>query len=156
MTHLESLIQKVEDLYVWIDEEIRTHVDPTNDCNACGACCDFENYDHRLFITPPEILYFARRLGTTALRRMETGQCPYMESSKCTAYTARFAGCRIFGCRRDEDLQSRWTETALKQLKAWCQDHDLELQYTDLATALNNWGVALVAQAGESQAAHAD
>ncbi|MDP2932796.1 MAG: hypothetical protein Q8N81_01555 [bacterium] len=28
------------------------------DCSACGKCCDFESFGHKLFITSPELLYF--------------------------------------------------------------------------------------------------
>jgi Fe-S-cluster containining protein len=156
MSKRDALLKAVENLYTQIDQDVQTHVDPDNDCRQSGACCNFAVYGHRLYVTTPEVIYFADRLGTDSLQPMLDGTCPYMKDRRCTAYAARFSGCRIFGCRRDADLQSTWSEDALQHLKELCLEYDLEYHYTDLATALNNWGPAAVRWAGEFPEARED
>ena len=139
MKNREAILQDMAQLYQRLDETIRANVDPLNDCFACGACCDFENYGHRLFVTPPEMLYFSERQGGKPLRKMTIGVCPYREAGKCTAHGSRFAGCRIFGCRRDTQQQQQWSEDTLRELKAICAKHGMDYRYADLATALSQW-----------------
>jgi len=152
----ERIVQEVEQLYQWLDTEIRAAVDPRRDCHACGRCCDFLGYDHRLYVTPPELLYFLDRSGQTSLRPMTTGICPYLEHGRCTVHTHRFVGCRIFGCRRSEDLHSRLTETVLTRLKGLCEQERIAYRYVDLATALNDWGPELGETVAESRAGSTD
>ncbi len=147
----ETAIQEVERLYHWLDTEIDAAIDPRTDCQACGRCCDFVGYDHRLYVTTPELLHFLKRQGQTPLRPMTTGTCPYLDSGRCTVHSHRFAGCRIFGCRRSEALHSRLTEAALEKLKTLCEREHIPYRYVDLTTALNAWGPGLVQRAAESR-----
>ena len=130
------LLGEVGALYDWLEAELRERADRAGTCNACGACCDFVGYDHLLFVTPPELIYLAGKLGVTSLRKMDSGRCPYQEGTKCSIHAHRFAGCRIFCCNGDPDLQSELTETALEKLKEICVRFGLDYRYADLAQAL--------------------
>lgn len=130
------LIDEVEALYEWIDAQQRRNPVQAGACRACGACCDFTAYDHRLFVTLPELIYLADKLGTQDLKQMTSGRCPYRQATKCTVHPYRFAGCRIFCCQGDPDFQSDLTEAALKRLKSLCEEYQVPYRYTDLATAL--------------------
>ncbi len=44
------LIAAVAALYDWLDEQLRRDPGRAGRCEACGACCDFAAYDHRLFV----------------------------------------------------------------------------------------------------------
>jgi hypothetical protein len=68
---------------------------------------------------------------------MTTGICPYRKDGKCSVYPWRFAGCRIFNCTGDADLQSQLSEESISQMKSLCQTYSLPYQYVDLKTALN-------------------
>ena len=57
---------------------------------------------------------------------------------KCTVRNFRFAGCRIFFCKADADLQSKLSEQASKKFKVICEKYDLPYRYIDLPTALSN------------------
>lgn len=149
-------VRAVERLYGWLDTEISAAIDPHTDCHACGRCCDFAGYDHRLYVTTPELLYFLKKQGQTPLRPMTTGTCPYLDQGRCTVHSHRFAGCRIFGCRRNEALHSRLTESALANLKVLCERERIPYRYVDLATALNVWGPELAQKAAESHGAPED
>lgn len=130
------LVHEVEALYEWIDTQLRQNEACAGQCRACGACCNFVSYDHRLFVTPPELIYLAEKLGAWPLKQMASERCPYQVQGKCTVHAHRFAGCRIFCCRGNADLQSKLTEEALGRLKVIGERSAIPYRYADLATAL--------------------
>jgi Fe-S-cluster containining protein len=131
-----QLLQEVAAVYDWIDRRCRQEPARAGRCQACGACCDFVAYDHRLYVTPPELAYLAAKLDVREFRAMPTGRCPYQEGPKCTVHEQRFAACRIFCCSGDPDFQSDLSEEALRRLTALCEEFQVPYRYQDLATAL--------------------
>lgn len=134
-----QLVEAVAAVYDWIDGQQRRHPDRAGVCDACGACCDFAGYDHRLFVTVPELVYLAAKLDEANLKPMTDGRCPYQRGKRCTAHKDRFAGCRIFCCKGDPDFQSELSEAALKKLKAIGDRFDLPYRYSELARALSDF-----------------
>jgi Fe-S-cluster containining protein len=128
----------VGEIYDWLDGQIRPGGDLAGVCKACGNCCDFDAFDHRLFVTPPELMYLAAHLGRDNIKAMPGGRCPYNRDGTCGIYEHRFAGCRIFCCNGDADFQSGLSESALARLKSLCTEFQVPYRYTDLATALNS------------------
>ena len=128
-----KIADAVEEVYAWIDSQDTPKQDP---CKACGRCCDFDSFDHKLFITSPELIYFAVRIKPENIRPMPTEKCPYNSAGKCKVYQNRFAACRIFSCTSDTEPQNKISETAIKKFKNICQKFDLQYHYTDLKTAL--------------------
>jgi hypothetical protein len=139
----------VQDIYNWLDKQLESK-SPV--CDTCGRCCDFNSYDHRLFVTSPEIVYFADKIGSQNVKKMAGSRCPYRavvpdgETSpkggaehKCTVYPYRFAGCRIFSCKGDSDFQSDLTESVIKKFKSLCDEFDVPYRYVDLPSALNDF-----------------
>lgn len=138
----KRLLGKVAEIYTWLNAQIRDNDLLTGQCKACGKCCDFDKFDHHLFVTPPELMYLttgqqAANLGAENIKSMPTNRCPYNIDGKCTVYEYRFAACRIFCCDADADFQSELSESALKKLKSLCTEFQIPYRYTDLATALN-------------------
>jgi len=138
MKNNSRLLKRVAEIYEWLDQQVRSNDDMSGHCDACGKCCDFDAFDHRLFVTQPELMYLAANLGDEKLKAMPTSRCPYNIGGKCTIYEYRFAGCRIFCCNGDADFQSGLSESALKKLKSLCTEFQIPYRYTDLATALSN------------------
>lgn len=132
------VIEEVAVLYDWIDRQLQQNPDRAGRCRACGACCDFGTYDHRLFVTPPELIHLTAGLKVERLRPMPSGRCPYQQDGKCSIHEHRFAGCRIFCCGGDANFQSELSEAALKRLKALCETLEVPYRYQDLAAALNS------------------
>ncbi len=132
----QEIVDAVGGLYSRLEVNLSSSPMP---CKACGQCCDFESFGHRLFLTSPELIYFQVGLtqNSIPLLPMTTGVCPYRKDSKCSVYPWRFAGCRIFNCTGDAELQSRLSEQAIDQMKNLCQQYDLPYRYLDLKTALN-------------------
>jgi Fe-S-cluster containining protein len=144
------LLEEVAAIYEWIEARRKQEPARAGRCKACGACCDFPAYDHRLFVTPPELEYLAARLGVRALKEMSTGRCPYQEGARCTVHEHRLVGCRIFCCDGDPDFQSELSEEALRRLKAVCEQLQVPYRYQDLATALAGFSCGTSQSAGES------
>jgi len=136
-----QLLAKVAEIYAWLDSKIRESADLAGQCNACGACCDLEAFEHRLFVTSPELIYLAVNLGVKNIKPMKSSRCPYNINGKCSIYEYRFAGCRIFCCKADRDFQSTLSELTLKKLKSLCIQLHIPYQYSDLATALNGFAI---------------
>ena len=132
------LLKRVGEIYDWLDGQVRRSGDLAGACKACGKCCDFDAFDHRLFVTPPELMYLAAHLGRENIRPMTEGRCPYNRDGKCGVYEHRFAGCRIFCCNGGADFQSGLSESVLSRFKSLCVEFHVPYHYTDLATALNS------------------
>ncbi|MHC4144065.1 MAG: YkgJ family cysteine cluster protein [Planctomycetota bacterium] len=132
------LLKRVTEIYDWLDLQIDQSNDLVGVCKSCGSCCDFDTFDHRLFVTSPELMYFAASLGVENVKAMSTGRCPYNIDGKCSIYEHRFAGCRIFSCNGDADFQSELSESVLARLKSICTEFHVPYRYLDLATALNS------------------
>jgi hypothetical protein len=133
-----QLLKRVAEIYKWLDAQIRRQSDLAGKCDACGKCCDFDACDHRLFVTPPELMYLAANSGAESIKSMPSSRCPYNVDGKCTIYKYRFAGCRIFCCNGDVNFQSGLSESALKKFKSICTEFKIPYCYTDLATALKH------------------
>ncbi len=127
-----ALIDRVREIYRQIDEAAKTSPELAGRCLACGKCCSFESYDHRLYITPPELEYLVYHIGSENLKPMTDGCCPYNVQGKCTVYDYRFSGCRIFCCTGDREFQSRLTESILADLKQLCVEFELPYSYRQL------------------------
>jgi Fe-S-cluster containining protein len=134
----KQLLTKVAEIYNQLDSQIRESADLSGKCNACGKCCDFEGFNHRLFVTPLEIIYLAANLGVENIKQMHTSRCPYNIDGKCSIYEYRFASCRIFCCNANKDFQSTLSESAVKKFKSLCVQFNIPYQYSDLAAALNS------------------
>jgi hypothetical protein len=67
---------------------------------------------------------------------MTTGVCPYRKDGKCSVYPWRFAGCRIFNCTGNADLQSQLSEGTITACKLLCEQLELNYRYMDLKSGL--------------------
>jgi Fe-S-cluster containining protein len=135
LKNTNQLIQKVSELYLWLDQQIQNLKSEIQNCKACGDCCDFDTYGHRLYVTPPELIYLADKLGAANLKTMTNGRCPYQLDSKCTIHPHRFASCRIFFCKGNAEEQATLSEETLKKLKALCTEFNIPYRYMDIKTA---------------------
>jgi Fe-S-cluster containining protein len=127
------LIDRVREIYKEIDEAVGTSPELAGRCLACGKCCSFKSYDHRLYITPPELEYLAYHIGRENLKPMTDSICPYNIQGKCTVYEYRFASCRIFCCTGDREFQGRLTESILADLRQLCVEFKLSYSYRQLS-----------------------
>lgn len=141
MNNKSQIVKRVAEIYNRLDSEISANYEVWQTCDACGRCCDFDSFDHRLFVTTPELMHLTEKLAPENVRPMTTGRCPYNADGKCTIYEYRFAGCRIFCCKSDSESQNRLSESAVKKFKSICTELDIPYRYTDLATTLNSTAI---------------
>jgi hypothetical protein len=132
-----EILRQVAEVYDWLNQQINDNPRIAGSCNACGKCCDFKSFGHKLFVTPPELIYLAEKLGDKKLKPMQSDRCPYNQESKCMVYEYRFTGCRIFSCRGDADFQSRLSEAVIKRLRKICSELHVDYLYMPLDQALN-------------------
>ena len=126
-----AISNAVEEIYRWIESQGIEHI-----CTGCGDCCNFTDYDHLLFVTGVELIHFAETVGTENIKPMRNGICPYRVDNKCTVYKSRFAGCRIFQCKGDNEKQGEVMENALAKFKKTGEEFGVNYSYTDLARGL--------------------
>lgn len=79
-------------------------------CLASGRCCNFDRYDHRLFVTGLDTVWCVESLRARsgppatlpAVAEARTrGDCPFLLDGRlCGAHIERPLGCRIFFCDR--------------------------------------------------------
>lgn len=128
-----QIIQEVTDIYAWLDKQL---ADMDRSCRACGQCCDFETFGHRLYVTTPELMYFKEHLAPD-IKDMPSGICPYRVDGKCSVYPYRFSGCRIFTCGgQDTEKENQLCEQAVRRFKTLCVKHDVPYHYLYLKPAL--------------------
>jgi Fe-S-cluster containining protein len=132
----DQIIATVSEIYNWIEVQQFVNEEIVGQCVACGKCCDFEQYDHRLYVTTPEIIYFVEKIGKENIRQMTKSNCCYQIDRKCSVHAHRFSGCRIFCCKGDAGFQSELTESAIKKFKALCAELQIPYRYAELPTAL--------------------
>lgn len=136
-----QIIKEVGDIYRWIDEQVG-HMDRT--CKACGECCDFEAFGHRLYVTTPELLHF-RHVAGPMIKAMPAGVCPYRVDGRCSVYPYRFSGCRIFTCGGDSETENQLSEAAIRKFKGLCEFYDIPYRYVYLKEGLEMLGDTPVA-----------
>lgn len=129
-----EFVAAVESLYAELDARVAARR-PL--CINRGACCQFESFGHRLFVTPVELAYFVAR-SDGPIRGPETAAaCPYQVGGMCTVRTARPTGCRIFFCDvAAQHWQPDETEHTLRQIRAVHERFELPYAYVDWIDAL--------------------
>ena len=134
-TSQQQIVERVRGIYQWLDNELLA-AGLAGKCSACGNCCHFRDFGHRLFVTTPELLYFSLNVKFKPLQ-VSANRCPYQLDDKCTVHPIRFAGCRIFHCDGDAEVQAQLSEKVLRKFKSLCEEFNLEYRYADLAAALS-------------------
>jgi Fe-S-cluster containining protein len=131
------VVEAVHEIYQNLNKQLELS---GQSCKACGRCCDFDSFGHRLYITTPELLYFKLKLteNKIPLLPMTDGVCPYRKDKKCFVYQWRFSGCRIFNCTGNADWQSQLSEETIALFKTLCILYRLEYRYMDLKSALES------------------
>lgn len=131
------VVKKIEQLYNWLDSQIAANIS-ADACSACGDCCKYEQFAHRIYVTTPEIIFLKNKLNTEKLKSAKDGTCPYQIDNKCSIRDYRFAPCRIFFCNADQNLQSQLSEKYLIKIKEICEEHNIEYKYQNLPDALKS------------------
>ncbi len=134
MNRNEQIARAVDAVYRWIEAETERTAAHHRPCGRCGRCCDFEAFDHRLYVTTAELAHFTTRSGL-AIPPSAGPRCPWNVDGRCDVHPYRFAGCRVFSCTGDPQVQARITEQALQRLKHIGGQSGLPYRYVNILHA---------------------
>jgi Fe-S-cluster containining protein len=101
-------------------------------CLASGACCRFEAYGHRMYVSGLEAAFVVARIdaaraarAANPLRLLEVtdartrGDCPYLRAGLCGEHEERPLGCRIYFCDKGADGRAaEWQSALYEELHA--------------------------------------
>lgn len=131
LTERERLFGELEQFYARTDEKLRGLPQP---CVACGQCCRFATFGHRLYISSLEAAFVLESGEPFEARHLKEDRCPYQRENRCGARGRRMLGCRTFFSRhsREETEQAqRIYEEMLSELKSLYRRFNLDWEYAD-------------------------
>jgi len=102
-------------------------------CRACGECCRFEAFGHRLYVSAGEL---ALLIGSPPAAPCEAGRCGYQVGPHCTARDRRPLGCRVFFCDAPAEQAEAVYEPLHRQIRDLHDRLDLPYLYVELSGAL--------------------
>ena len=111
-------------------------------CDASGRCCRFEEWGHQLWVTGLEAAWCLRGAGfapdrESVLAAARRGDCPFLESGRCSVHAARPVGCRAYFCDpRAAGWQEALSERMLASIRALHDEHALPYRYGEWRTML--------------------
>ncbi len=130
-----ALIEQVREIYSWLDRHVAANIDSSG-CNACGNCCRYLQYGHRIYITSPEMMYFKYMLKENFPNNeinSSDGVCPFVVDNKCSVRDFRFGPCRIYFCQSPQSWQNALSEQFLKKMKALSEQYEIDYRYIDIS-----------------------
>ena len=128
-----ELLAEIQDILNSALVEIESF-DP--DCKACGNCCDFANFGHRLYVSTGELANLISQSPIDA-DEIEHLKCPYQQNDLCLARNARPLGCRLFFC--DEKINDQYQqiyEDCYAKIKQAHLKFSTAYNYIELSTGL--------------------
>jgi hypothetical protein len=131
-------------------------------CLASGACCNFEKFGHRMYVSGLEAAFVVARIDAARKARAanplrvldiaaarDRGDCPYLVTNVndpagrafCGEHEERPLGCRIFYCDKGADgrgaeWQSELYEAIHREIVALHQALDAPYSYIEWREAL--------------------
>ncbi|UCD28662.1 MAG: hypothetical protein JSV03_16535 [Planctomycetota bacterium] len=122
-----DLISVIQKLYAEIDSRI---AEQKATCRACGKCCHFANFEHRLYVTALEAVYYLAQGNSPPSVAADT--CPHLIDGKCDARVRRPFACRIFYCDPEHhDWQGPLSEEYNARLRTLHTEFNIPYIYTD-------------------------
>jgi len=105
-------------------------------CLGGGACCRFDLFDHRLYVTLGELALLSRTKPKYP-SRIELNRCPYQQGPRCTARGNRPLGCRVFFCREQPGAgYNELYEEAHRRIRRLHESFNMPYSYMELISAL--------------------
>lgn len=130
-----ALLADLAAIYRDVDAEL---AEAGQTCRACGRCCDFAGYGHRLYVSTAELALLTK-VPPIDPSAPASGRCPYQSGADCTARLNRALGCRVFSCDEttdqfEHDLYARHHD----RIRDLHSRHGLAYIYSDLPAAMGS------------------
>ena len=121
----------VLEIYRDLDAEVASRA-PV--CEISGRCCRFEEYEHTLFVSAPEVAILLADAPPPARPLDDGATCPWQDHrGRCTARAARPLGCRVYFCDPNYAPHGpELAEAAIARLKALVVEAELPWNYAPL------------------------
>ena len=87
----QKLYQELQNIYQELEKTLETIPRP---CEACGACCQFSQAEHRLYGSGLELANLMDH--HPHLAPVQEDRCPHQVEGKCTVRANRLIGCRTY------------------------------------------------------------
>ena len=135
---------EVEDAIATIHEDLAESVRSFRPlCLASGACCKFDAFEHRLYVTGLEAARCVRLAPAIAeedlVKANVEGTCPWQMGRLCTAREGRPVGCRVFFCDpRAKAWVPEQAELAHQAIKAVHERFDVPYAYGEWRAILKD------------------
>lgn len=139
---LKTAFGSLEQIYRRLDES-----SADRSCRACGICCHFKDFGHRLYATRLEALFLLAKSGGPPHEFTENS-CGYQEGSRCLAWGGvggvdgvgvgggRVLGCRLFFCREAGGYSSDLHERTLAEIKEIAREAGVDAEYGGLGALI--------------------
>jgi hypothetical protein len=129
----EEFFASLRGVYERVDAAVAAH---DAACMGGGACCKFEAFGHRLYVSAGELAMLTESPPPETVR---DGHCPYQVGPRCTARRRRPLGCRVFFC---DPAAEDWSTTEYERFHAEIRDlherHNLPYAYVELVAGLRS------------------
>lgn len=135
LPHLERpvLHERMAAFYAAVDAAISAY-QPV--CRNRGACCRFDSFGHKLYVTTLELAYFLHGCGLPWPLPLGDA-CPFQVAGRCITRSYRPLGCRIFYCDPDmRDWQGPEYESRLMELRRMSEELAIPYRYLEWLSAL--------------------
>ncbi len=128
---------KIIEIYKRLEAELAS-INPG--CNACGTCCNFEEFDHVLYASTIETDYIRENVDVPSFDS-EKNVCPFLVDNQCSIRDHRALGCRVFFCNPHfkETLQKIY-EKYYTMIKVLAIENDVEWHYAPMMKLLKEKG----------------
>ncbi|MBI1372013.1 MAG: hypothetical protein GC159_04540 [Phycisphaera sp.] len=113
-------------------------------CWISGRCCQFDSFEHRLYVTGLEIAWLVSQLDDAQRATLDVAPlpdvdgCPFQHDKLCGVRTIRPLGCRVFFCDPSaQSWQNPLYESFLDRLRALHEAHRIEYRYMEWRSGLD-------------------
>lgn len=127
-----AIAAELEGVYAYIQAQVESRA-PV--CEQSGRCCNFEEYQHRLYVTGLEAAYTLKRLESPLVNAeisaaRERGGCPFQIQKRCGVHSIRPQGCRIYYCDPTaQGWQEELCERTLAEVRRIHDRHGIPYRY---------------------------
>lgn len=137
LNHNHENITDITEIYEKLEAEL-VSINPG--CNACGTCCNFDEFDHVLYASTIETDYIRNNVEVPSYNP-DKNVCPFLINNQCTIREHRTLGCRVFFCNPDykekaQDIYNKYY-TMIKDL---ADNSQAKWHYAPMLKLLNEHG----------------
>lgn len=125
-----KISQSIRDLYDQLDQEVSQR-NPT--CWISGRCCNFDQFEHRLYVTGLEIAWVLNQSPLPPEHQIDLqAPCPYQVTKLCSIHGSRPMGCRVFFCQKGtENWQQKLYEQTMNKIRDLHVKHAITYRYLE-------------------------